>query len=400
MVCLYHFKIMIDCGASIMELEYIGRQLSAPPFLARMQGVEKIYDMARDKSPQARRDLMQVVCSILQARVSVRESELVADVLIELLRQAERDLRMALSIRLSAMEDVPLRLVLQLANDEIDIARPILRDSPVLGEFDLVYIIKSKGAEYWQAIAQRKQLTSLVMDTLVETKDFATALAMLQNNSIELSEHVMLALSDLARGSDVLSAPLLRRKEITKDIIDSMYMVVGESLKEYIREHHSTMSVALVNAVDKTVQSFVLESEGDAHQAVPDRHADNEIVRAKDMMSAGKLDVNVMIETLRMSQLKVFKAQLSVFSGMNYAYIDDLIRQTTGQKLALVCKAHDINKADFVSIFLLTAKARDFGRLADVRDITKAIAYYERVTKPLAQAILQGQAGEHDHSDI
>lgn len=309
-VSISFFKIMIDCGASIMELDYVGRQPSAPPFLGGIQKVDEIYNMARDRNPQARRDLMQVVCSILQMKVSARESELVADVLIELLRQAEKDLRMALSIRLSAMEDVPLRLVLQLANDEIDIARPVLRDSPVLGEFDLVYIIKSKGAEYWQAIAQRKNLTSLVMETLVETKDFTTALAILQNNSIELTEPILLALSDMARGSDVLSAPLLRRKEISKEMIDSLYMVVGENLKAYIREHHSTMTVALVNAVDKTVQSFVMEGEDKAHPSKD--HADSEFMHAKAMMLAGKLDVNVMLETLRMAQLKVFKIQLAV----------------------------------------------------------------------------------------
>lgn len=383
---------MIDCGASIMELDFVGRPQPALPFLGKMQDVEQIYDMARDKSPQGRRDLMQLVCGILKVEVGARESELVADILIELMRQAEKDLRMALSLRLSTMENVPLRLVLQMANDEIDVARPVLIDSPVLGDFDLVYIIKSKGVEYWRAIAARKQMGDMVMDTLVETKDFEVALTILQNNAVKLTEKSLLALSDMAQGSDILSAPLLRRSEITKDIIDRLYMCVGENLKAYIRENLCGVQIDMVDeAVDLAVQDLTEQDAGGA--AV---QKDELFLQARDMMLAGKLDVGVMLETLRIAHLKLFRAQFAVYCGVPLWFVDEAIHQNTGQKLAVACKAHKINKPDFVSIFLLTAKARDKGRLAEVNDITRAVSYFDRVDPAQATYILNGFTQAHN----
>ena len=103
----------------------------------RLGDVGQLYDLARDKNPRARAELTHEIGSILEADVTDREGEMVADVLVELLRQAETDLRQALSEKLSLLDNVPLRLVLQLANDEIEIAQPVLTHSPVLGEFDL-----------------------------------------------------------------------------------------------------------------------------------------------------------------------------------------------------------------------------------------------------------------------
>ncbi|MDB5490479.1 MAG: hypothetical protein JWO78_328, partial [Micavibrio sp.] len=122
------------------------------PILVRLYESQKLYSLASDETPAARAELTGAIAALLEKDLPVGERELVSDLLINLMRQAEKDLREALSERLSTMEHAPLRIVLHMANDEISIARPVLRHSPVLSDLDLMYIIKSKDASYWQEI--------------------------------------------------------------------------------------------------------------------------------------------------------------------------------------------------------------------------------------------------------
>lgn len=370
----------------IMVTNRVGKPYAVLPFVGDPHKVEMIYEIARDKSPESRKELMQLVCDILQVGGTTRESELVADILIELLQQAEKDLRLALSMRLSHMQTVPLRLVLELANDEIEIASPVLKNSPVLGDMDLIYIIKSKSAEYWRVIAQRKNLSDFVVETLAETGDFGTAIQIVENNDLTLNERTLLVLSDLAQGNEALSTPLLRRDEITKDIADKLYMYVGERMKSFIRDHYSEMIIDLVDAVDQTVEDFTEQGEEDKRE----ERRQNLTKDASAMMHKGALNVHDMMDILRSGQVDVFQAQFAAYTGLDMSFVSDMIQQASGQKLALACKAFGINKADFVSFYLLTSKMRENGAIANVNAISKSTAYYERVDAELARRIVTG----------
>ncbi|MGB4058291.1 MAG: DUF2336 domain-containing protein, partial [Alphaproteobacteria bacterium] len=193
-----------------MDLSLLDKSSGVTPILVRLYDSHKLYGLAKDKEPGARAELTSAVSALLEMKLSPREGELVADVLMSLMRQTEKDLRVAISEKLSVTDNVPLRLILQISNDEIDVAAPILRNSTVLGELDLAYIIKSKSAEYWREIASRKMLSDYVMNMLADTKDFDTAMALAKNMSVKLSEHVLVVLSDLAQKSEAIAAPLLR----------------------------------------------------------------------------------------------------------------------------------------------------------------------------------------------
>jgi len=149
-----------------MDLSFLDKSSNVTPLLVRLYDSHKLHGLAQDEKPLARVELVTAVSELLEMELSPRESELMADVMISLMRQAEVDLREALAERLAVLDNVPLRLVLQLSNDEIDVARPVLKKSTVLGDMDLIYIVKSKGPEYWQAIAQREEISNQVINLL------------------------------------------------------------------------------------------------------------------------------------------------------------------------------------------------------------------------------------------
>ncbi len=347
--------------------------------------VSKLYDLAKSKSPEARDELTCIVSGALDTDLSPREAELVSDILIKLLKQAERDFRLALSEKLSLMDDVPLRLVLHLANDEIDVARPVLKASPVLGEFDLLYIIKSKTAAYWKEIATREELSDKVMGVLAETKDFDTALALSENEHISLTDDVLNVLADMAQGSDVLAVPLLRRPEVSADIATMLYRYVSAEIKQFIVSNYD-VSVEKVEAAVKTVEDeFTSPVPKDF---MPEGYM---IEAARAAHEKGHLNSKMFLSALRRGHVRSFIAQLSVYTDLPIEMIGQIMSQTNGQGMAVISKAYDIDKQDFISMFMLTNKLWNYGRVVEAHDLHAAIGYYNRATKDVALEIIRSK---------
>lgn len=375
-----------------MDLSFLDKSSGVTPLLVRLYDSQKLYGLAKDKQPLARAELTSAVSQLLEMELSTRESELVADVMIALVRQAETDLRHALAERLSVMDTVPLRVVLHIANDTIDIASPMLRHSPVLSDMDLIYIIKSKGPAYWQAIATRQKLSEQLVNVLADTRDFDTAVALAENESIVLTERALGVLSDLAQGHDELASPLLRRDEVTKDIASKLYQMVGQELKKYIVETFDIDTSVIIGTLDEVVLEFVDSAEHSEH--IPSHST---MKSAERFLEKGLLTPQSMIGTLKRGQMQSFIAQFSRFSDLEPQIVLDILMQPTGQGLAVACKAVNVEKQDFTSIYLLTNRIRNPGKMVDVKDLNRAIHYFDHITADMAQNILKNSKGKMPH---
>lgn len=367
-----------------MDLNFLDSTSEVTPLLVKLYDQQRQHAKGGRKKPSSCGELAAGVVELLRMELTPREHELVSDILIGFIRQAEKDLKLAVSERIAVMEGVPLRLALQIANEEIDVARPMLSQSSVLSDVDLVYIIKSKGSEYWQAIATRKELSDQVMETLADTKDIDTAITLAENENIKLTDHTLGVLSDLAQGQDRLAQPLLRRDEVTQEMAKALYEYVGEALKASILEQYPVLSEELANVVDDVVMELSEASNPD-HEFLP---SESQIDAAKRHAERGTLSMPMMIDTLKRGQHAMFVAQLGVYSGLNPKVVFEVLGQKSGQGLAIIAKALDMLKPDFVSIYLLTSRFRGVQKVADIKDINRAVEYYNHVSPQVAQAIM------------
>src|SRR5215210_4276237 len=93
-------------------------------------------------------------------------------VLVGLVPHTELAARAALAERLSVLANAPRGLVGQLAReDEISIAGPLLRRSPVIDEQALVEIARSKGQGHLLAMSERPTLSPDLTDVMVRRGD-------------------------------------------------------------------------------------------------------------------------------------------------------------------------------------------------------------------------------------
>ena len=368
-----------------MNLSFMDNESKVAPLLVRLYDSERISSSSLNKNSEIKLELSDAVCELMEQELSPREAELVADVMIGMMRRAELDFRKALAQRLAALENVPLRLVLNMASDDIEVAGSVLRESAVLTDIDLIYIVKSKGAEHWRQIARRQGLGEKLQGLLVEMGDEQTAINLAENEKIIIPAFVLETLSDMAKRSDALAVPLLRREEVSPEMARSLFQFVGSEVKNYISQEYGIHGGEIAKAVDDVLLDFV-DATKDEDDLTPTSGMLSDAMRQYDK---GLITTKTMLGTLRRGQLKLFIAQFSIYTDLDVKAVIEIVGQTSGQGLAIACKAYNINKEDFMSIFLLSNRARNNGQMIEINQMSKAMEYFTKVSQEMALNIIR-----------
>lgn len=374
---------MIILESRYMDLSSFDKSPHMTPLLVRLYDSHKLYGLVKDNKPLARAELTRAVTDLFETRLTAREQELLADVLIGLMRQAEKDLRQALSEKLAGLPNVPLRLILHLANDEITVAAPVLRKSIVLSDLDLIYIIKSQGPDYWQTIAARGDLSGQVINALADTRDIGTVVVLSQNERIRLTRHALEVLAEMAARNDLVAKPLLARPEVPPELARKLYSHVGRELKDYIRAFFGVEEAPAKTAVEDLIIEF-----GEAAPHPEFMPTEDMIAAAREKAALNILNLDLMMDTLQKGMIPAFIAQFAQYTGISARRIHDFLRQPCPKGMAIACRAFRIQKSDFSRIYLMTHRMRSRDRLVNHKDMLDVLKYFDKVRPEVALRIV------------
>jgi len=126
--------------------------------------------------------------------------------------------RSVLADALKRMTNLPHDIVLSLARDEAQVARPILRSSPLLGDEDLVEVAREGTRAHRLAVAERDDLSARVAQTLCESRDPPVIKALLANESAALPEPLLHAILDAMDDTPGIADAMTRRPELPASI--------------------------------------------------------------------------------------------------------------------------------------------------------------------------------------
>lgn len=366
-----------------MDLHLFEKTPQIAPLLVRLYESHKVYGSGRERNLSARDELTDAVAQMLEVQLTLQQRELLSDVLVALVRQAEKDLRQALAERLAGMENVPLRLILQLANDEISIASPVLKHSPVLTDLDLVYIIKAHGPDYWRAIAEREYLSPLIIDVLTDTRDPETAIRLSGNDRVKLTGHALHLLSRMAQENEDIARPLLSRAELPEHIARHLYAHVGEELREWIE---SRFSDALTDRAQRAMEGIIVEFAEAQSRFMPTADMIN---MAERYATLNILNLQLMMEVLQKGQIPNFIAMFARYTGLTASRVHKFLEQACPKGMAIACRAFGVQKADFSRIYLLTHRMRSDDRMVNHGEMLKILAYFDKVKPDVARRIVE-----------
>ena len=102
---------------------------------------EELFRLASQKSREGRSGLAETIADLFLEGGRVlteRERILMFDILHKIIIDVEKSVRKTLSEAIAGLEDLPSDLAITLANDDVEVAFPILSRSKVLQDFQLI----------------------------------------------------------------------------------------------------------------------------------------------------------------------------------------------------------------------------------------------------------------------
>src|SRR5260221_1898626 len=205
--------------------------------------IPELDDIGRRGDPKRRADAAWRISELfLQGAASFRADhvDLFDGVLTSLVPHAELAARANLAERLSLLTNAPRGLVGQLAHeDEIAIAGPLLRRSPVIDEQILVEIASVKGQDHLLAMSDRPTLSPDLTDVIVRRGDRDVVRRTAGNSGAAFSTDGYSILIKRAGQDGVLTLKIGQRDDLSagqlKDLLEGSIDVIRRRLFEVVK---------------------------------------------------------------------------------------------------------------------------------------------------------------------
>ena len=348
-----------------------------------------LLDLALDRSVEGRRALANTIGDLFSERetaLSDREHALMADILRKLIRDCEMVVRRDLSERLARVENPPHDLILALANDEIEVAQPILMQSQVLRDIELIQIIRHRTQQHQLAIAMRHSVSEYVSDALVETGSVDVVKTLLENKDAKISEATMEYLAEESQRVDSYQEPLIKREDIKPELAERMYQWVSAALRQHVLENFDVHPGELddhLEGVAKSISSNPEQHPGGTETARP------AAALAEELAKKQHITPEFLIQVLRQGEIALFEALFGKMSGLPVPRLQRVLYDSGGDGLAIACRALDMPKSSFATLFLLSRKRHAGQSVVDPRDLSRALQLFDRASPEAAKQVVK-----------
>jgi uncharacterized protein (DUF2336 family) len=148
-----------------------------------------------------------------ESRLPPIEKQLLADVLLPLVRSVDAAQRRRCAEQLAKLRQPPSRLTRLLALDEIEVAAPLL-EAGAIDELALLQVAAEASPAHLRILAARKELPTAVCDLLARSSDAETLRILLSNRTATLSEDTIEWLLGLCEAVPDLPRRLIERPEM------------------------------------------------------------------------------------------------------------------------------------------------------------------------------------------
>ncbi len=366
-----------------------------------LRDIESLIALAGDRSEAARKTLVDNISDLFlsgEGRLNDHERALMLDIIAKLLGSIEADIRRQLADRLADADWAPADLVVMLAGDDIDIARPILEASTLLRDEDLIEIVRSRAREHRLTIALSRRLSEDVSDAIVDAgADEDDVLeALIRNPDAALSRAAMDYLVAESERRDGFQDPLLRRADLPPDLAHKMFWWVGAALREFILNDYDLSAHVIEPVIEGATAAGLARHAEDREQGI--RASAHRLAGAMD--TTGNLNIPVLIRLLEQGRIQAFMAGLAQLSGVSFDTVDRIVLDQGGEALALICRMIGTDRNQFTRMSLLIKKiavhppqrVEEVERIAslfdEVDEERAAVAmYYWQQESPLRDAV-------------
>jgi uncharacterized protein (DUF2336 family) len=307
-------------------------------------------------SGASREEIYLAVASLYRiqgAGLNSRERELMREILRRLTRDVEMAIRIALAQRLAEDSNAPHDLILLLVDDSIEVARPLIINSPLLTEADVLKMIAEAGIGHQEAVAGRPNIGIPVTDALAKSEVESVLVALVRNATAKISSYTYETLVQKSRAFSGLQEPLVKRPDLPPQLATNMCEWVSDALKTYIKTNYN-MTAKSVDAA-MTGANEVLNSEPPGPKDPP---ADSAQKLIEKLAASGQLKAGFLMRVLSQGQTDLFDLAVARLLDMDLACFRKAFYEGGARPVALSCRAAGIDRSVFNTVFNLSRQAR------------------------------------------
>ena len=321
------------------------------------------------------------LCFSYDAGLSERELQHVFGIVRALLRDTEMHVRRKLAEHLSVRDDVPHDLIATLADDQIEVAYPIIVWSKLLSDKDLLEIIAKHAQQHQMAITERSSVSAVVSDALVATEDKEVVASLLHNEGAAFTPETFKRLISDCMWVDEYRAPIVRREDLTPELAGQVYVWVGDALRDFINERYTFDPVELENHIARSLAAATEEDEkkGDDSTEGIRFMSHSRVQRVADLL----------MDFLRDDKLDRFELDFVQMTGLSAGVVALALHNTGYAGVAILCKGVGVDRSVFSETFFHMHGGRSNALFRTTPEYKKAIAYFDNLKRERARRVLK-----------
>jgi uncharacterized protein (DUF2336 family) len=342
-------------------------------------GLEEIVNHG---DPKRRAEAARRITELfLQGAANLRPEhvELFDGVLIGLVPHTEMSARSDLAERLSLLANAPRALVGQLAReDELSIAGPLLRRSPVIDEGALIEIARVRGQGHLLAMSERPALSPNLTDVIVRRGDREVVRRAAGNSGALFSPSGYSTLIKRASQDGVLTLTVGQRDDLS-----------GPQLKELLAGSIDIVRRRLFDVVKPARQADIKRAIGEISGVAEQVESRRDFAPAQRKIlalhEAGELNESALLGFAKAYKYEESVAALSALSGVKIATLDRLISGDRYDPILIVGKVVGLEWPTVRALILLRMGPH---RVAAPADIESARVNFGRLMPSTAERVV------------
>jgi uncharacterized protein (DUF2336 family) len=265
-------------------------------------------DVARllsDPSSEPRVELVGKLARELEGpRLAPGELELAQQIVRALAKDVELAVRIALAHSLRHTPHLPHDVAVRLAEDVEAVELPILTDSLLLTDEDLIEIVRRGSSPKQAAIARRPSLSEPVSGALVAHADERAVALLMSNETASISEASLNHAADRFSGSLVVKERMVRRRSLPMAVAERLVVMVSQRLQDHlVRRHELPPGIASDIVLRGRERAVIRLSSGADEKDL--------IALVTQMQESGRLTPSLILRALCMGDIAFFEVAMA-----------------------------------------------------------------------------------------
>jgi len=323
-------------------------------------------DIVRRSDPKRLARVSRGIAELfVQGSASFRPShvELFDHILTGIVPQTEMAARADLAERISAIANAPPMLIGRLAReDNISVAGPVLRRSPVLDEQALVEIARMKGQDHLLAMTERAKLPPALTDVMVQRGERDVIRRAAANAGAAFSTIGYSALVKRAAKDGMLTLTIGQREDLPEKL-----------LKELLSGSVDVLRRRLFDIAEPARQAAVAKAMGEISGKVEQPEKQRDFAPAQrtilSLYRAGDLDEDALLGFAKSYKYAESVAALSAMSGVPIAAVDRLMAGDRHDPILIIAKAIGLDWPTVRALVLLRLGPARIPASADIDNV-------------------------------